>query len=146
MFDSPTTASLQSLLQARWHVDRAITDARNNSVGAWEGNAIFRPHNLHLLYTESGILDLDGMQIETTREYRYVSTGAWAMNVQFTDGRPFHDLDLSSGQCSVEHHCGNDHYRGEFQTGIDNLSIAWRITGPHKDLYINSRYELVERL
>jgi hypothetical protein len=63
--------------------------------------------------------------------------GGWV--VEFADGRPFHRLDLEGGP--VEHLCGADRYAGEYRLrGRDTLDVHWRVTGPGKDLEIETRY------
>jgi hypothetical protein len=61
--------------------------------------------------------------------------------VRFSDGRPFHALDLRDGACAVAHPCGEDRYEGEYRvSGPDELEVRWRVRGPSKDGRIASRY------
>jgi hypothetical protein len=63
--------------------------------------------------------------------------GGW--RVAFADGRPFHPLDLDGGP--VEHRCGEDRYAGSYRLrDADTLDVRWRVTGPAKDLEIETTY------
>jgi len=54
------------------------------------------------------------------------------------DGRPFHPLVLGE---TVEHLCGDDRYDGEYRLRDDDtLEVRWRVTGPQKDLEIETTY------
>jgi hypothetical protein len=65
------------------------------------------------------------------------AAGGWA--VEFPDGRPFHPLDLDGRP--VEHLCGADRYTGAYRLRDDDtLEVRWRVTGPAKDLEIESTY------
>jgi hypothetical protein len=61
--------------------------------------------------------------------------------VQFSDGRPFHDLDLSTGRYVADHPCAADLYRGEFTVRDENRwRTVWRVGGPAKDLVLTTDY------
>jgi hypothetical protein len=48
-------------------------------------------------------------------------------------------LDLDGGE--VEHECGADRYAGTYRLRDDDtLDVRWRVTGPHKDLEIETTY------
>ena len=58
--------------------------------------------------------------------------------VAFADGRPFHPLVLDG---PVEHLCGEDRYAGEYRLlDPDTLAVRWCVTGPAKDLEIETTY------
>ncbi len=62
-------------------------------------------------------------------------------DVRFADGRPFHDLDLSSGRHVADHPCSADLYRGEFTVrDEDHWRTVWRVRGPAKDLVLTTDY------
>lgn len=57
------------------------------------------------------------------------------------DGRPFHDLDLTTGHHVAEHPCAADLYRGEFTVhDEDHWRTVWRVGGPAKDLVLTTDY------
>jgi hypothetical protein len=126
-------------LTGSWLVVRVIHDRRLLSMTAWTGTAVFSPSDDGVHYVEEGTLELDGTTLATSRSYIYRPKSARNMDVFFDDGRPFHDLDLSSGEWFPEHFCGDDVYSGEFYVVDDNtLTIIWNVTGPTKDVRIES--------
>jgi len=53
--------------------------------------------------------------------------------VRFADGRPFHRLDLSSGEADIAHHCADDRYLGRYRVAdVDCFTVRWQVTGPRK--------------
>ncbi|MFD1662173.1 DUF6314 family protein [Streptomyces caeni] len=61
--------------------------------------------------------------------------------VRFADGRPFHDLDLTTGHQVAEHPCAADLYRGGFTVyDADRRRTVWRVGGPAKDLVLTTGY------
>ena len=61
--------------------------------------------------------------------------------MRFADGRPFHDLDLTSGRHVADHPCSADLYRGEFTVrDADHWRTVWRVGGPAKDLVLRTDY------
>jgi hypothetical protein len=84
---------------------------------------------------------LGDYQGHAERRYRFRFTGPWRAAVGFADGRPFHELQLCAGETAVEHLCGNDLYRGRYRLAGDHRwRLAWRITGPRKDLSLDTAY------
>ena len=64
-----------------------------------------------------------------------------AAEVRFADGRPFHDLDLTSGWYVTYHPCAADLYRGEFTArDADHWRTVWHVGGPAKDLVLTTDY------
>ena len=89
-----------------------------------------------LLYSELGELRRAGAPPTSTRAAaRWMSVPGVpsAARVAFDDGRPFHALDLASGECTVTHACSPDDYVGRFSAGEAALTIVWHVTGPAKD-------------
>ena len=67
--------------------------------------------------------------------YAAVRGAPSAAAVAFPDGRPFHDLDLATGDSGeIAHACAPDAYAGRVvATGAHTLTVEWRVTGPAKD-------------
>ncbi len=135
-----TAPELTGWLRGEWTVTRVI----NHGAGHFEGRACFADDPGSpgaTIWHEHGRLRFgahDGTA-ERTLRIAPATDGAW--QVRFADDRPFHPLDLASGD-DVTHLCGADTYRGRYAVeGPDRFTVTWRITGPRKDDLIVSVYE-----
>lgn len=134
-------AELRGYLAGTWMVSRLIDDRRACTRGSFLGWAWFSEGDGGLDYRERGQMLLPGYRGTATQGYRYRFTAAGRAAVSFSDGRFFHDLDLSEGSWEAEHLCSQDLYRGRFAAqGGDHWSVAWRVTGPRKHLLLASRF------
>lgn len=62
------------------------------------------------------------------------------LSVAFDDGRPLADFDVSTGEGSARHACGDDLYDGTVSFGDKNgWTWTWRVQGPRKDYVMRSR-------
>jgi len=90
-----------------------------------------------LRWTEHGHLRFGAHDGPAARRLAIVPAGSGWL-VEFADGRPFHPLVLDR---PVEHLCGGDRYDGEYRLlDPDTLVVRWRVTGPAKDLEIETTY------
>lgn len=133
---------LKQFLCGSWSVDRLIIDHARTTIGRLEGKATFRPSGPGLLYEETGTLVLGGHRGQAAQTYRYdFRDGNRRALVRFRDGRPFHDLDLSSGQDREHHRCPPDLYEGVFLAlGPAAWRTEWKVTGPRKDYDLVTMY------
>jgi hypothetical protein len=124
-------------------VERRLHDRRSGRAGDFTGTATFAPDGSGLRWHESGRLRFGGHDGPAGRTLAIVPAGGgWA--VAFADGRPFHPLDLEGGP--VEHLCGADRYAGAYRLRDgDTLDVRWHVTGPGKDLEIETTYRRVLR-
>jgi Family of unknown function (DUF6314) len=118
-------------------VRRRLLDHRSGEAGEFAGSATFTPAGAGLRWTEEGRLRFGPHEGPAGRRLAIVpAAGGWL--VEFADGRPFHPLVLGE---PVEHACGDDRYAGEYRLpDPDTLEVRWRVTGPAKDLEIESTY------
>lgn len=137
---------LRTFLQGEWNLERRVQDRRAGQDGALTGAATFAAAGSELLYREEGRLVIgehanpvyEGPALQS---YRYAFLEPARATVSFNDGRFFHDLDLSSGAWACTHLCDADRYDGDFSAlGRDALCVVWTVTGPRKDLVLDSRY------
>ena len=138
---------LLGYLEGNWILSRTINDLRLNMPGAMTGRAeMSRRVALEgypsLTYREEGELRF-GDYLETVfRFYDFSFPELHKAIVHFTDGRLFHELDLSSGFCEAEHLCGGDIYRGRFRVQSSDVWLSnWFISGPSKELVLDNRYQ-----
>ena len=105
------------------------------------GSAVFCLDGADLLYREQGRLTIGDHDGSALQAYRYRFPAPAQAAVHFSDGRFFHDLDLSQGRWSCTHLCDPDRYDGEITAlGEDSLRVVWQVSGPRKDLTLDSTY------
>ena len=135
-------ADLKEFLLGSWNMDRLVIDHARTTIGRLEGKVTFRPFGPNLLYEETGTLILGEHRGDAGQTYRYdFPDGDRRALVRFRDGRPFHDLDLSSGQDRPHHWCPPDLYEGVvLALGPAAWSTEWKVTGPRKDYDLVTTY------
>ncbi|MGW1269907.1 DUF6314 family protein [Streptomyces sp. NPDC002491] len=98
-----------------------------------------------LLHEECGTFVWLGVARPAARTLRFLpGSRPGTADVRFADGRPFHDLDLTTGRHVADHPCSADLYRGEFTVrDADRWRSVWRVAGPAKDLLLVTDYARV---
>ncbi|GGM00498.1 hypothetical protein GCM10010129_50010 [Streptomyces fumigatiscleroticus] len=130
-------------LAGRWRVERTVRDLAGGDEGVFTGSTLFSAvQDGGLLHVESGGFTWRGVTRPAGRTLRFLPGGApGTADVRFADGRPFHDLDLSTGRHVADHPCAADLYRGEFTVlDADHWRTVWRVGGPAKDLVLTTAY------
>ncbi|NUP18068.1 MAG: hypothetical protein HOZ81_18660 [Streptomyces sp.] len=130
-------------LAGSWQVGRTVRDLASGTEGEFSGTTVFgRLDDGGLLHHESGTFLWQGVRRPAERTLRFLPGDTrGTADVRFTDGRPFHDLDLTSGRYTADHPCSADLYRGEFTVlGEDHWRTVWRVRGPAKDLVLTTDY------
>jgi hypothetical protein len=138
-------ADASGYLAGRWAVERTVDDRRIGRTGSFAGTALFRsadgPVGGLLLHEEEGSLRWDGGTFPSSRTLRLLPRGDGTAEVEFADGRPFHDLDLRGGSWNTVHPCAPDRYEGTFAVlSADEWHLEWQVTGPAKDQVLRSVY------
>ncbi|WP_406328653.1 DUF6314 family protein [Streptomyces sp. NBC_00203] len=138
-------------LAGSWRVERAVRDLASDAEGRFTGTTVFGPledpEDAGLLHHESGTFVWQGVARPAERTLRFLRGPASGTTlVEFSDGRYFHDLDLSNGRHIADHPCSADLYRGEFTVYTeDRWRTVWRVGGPAKDLVLTTDYARVRR-
>ncbi|MGW1587476.1 DUF6314 family protein [Streptomyces sp. NPDC002386] len=130
-------------LAGRWRVERSVRDLAGGDEGHFAGVTVFGPlDGGGLLHEESGEFTWRGVPRPATRTLRFLpGREPGTADVRFADGRPFHELDLTSGRYVAGHPCAADFYRGEFTvTDADRWRTVWLVGGPAKDLVLTTDY------
>ncbi|NUO42701.1 MAG: hypothetical protein HOV73_05190 [Streptomyces sp.] len=130
-------------LAGSWRVVRSVRDLASGAEGEFSGTTVFSPlEGGGLLHHESGTFTWQGVPRPAERTLRFLpGPGPGTADVRFADGRPFHDLDLTTGRHVTDHPCSADLYRGEFSVlDADHWRTAWRVGGPAKDLVLTTDY------
>lgn len=137
-------SDLKAFLQGNWKLERGLEDALRDETGALVGEASFVATGGGLDYREEGILSLGDHRGAAHQAYRYDFPALGHAAVSFTDGRFFHDLDLTAGIWICRHRCSDDDYAGEFRAlNADRLQVLWRVKGPRKDMLLDGLYHRV---
>ena len=132
-------------LAGSWRVERSVRDLASGAEGSFSGTTVFEAldDEAGLLHHESGTFVWQGVARPAERTLRFLpgEDGTGRADVRFEDGRPFHDLDLTSGRHVADHPCAADVYRGEFTVrDADHWRTVWRVGGPAKDLVLTTDY------
>ncbi|MDH6491689.1 DUF6314 family protein [Streptomyces sp. SAI-127] len=144
-------ADVLAYLSGNWRTERTVRDLASGDEGEFSGTTAFGrledggplSEDGGLLSQESGIFVWQGVPRPAERTLRYLPGGTpGAADVRFSDGRPFHDLDLTTGHHVADHPCAADLYRGEFSVlDVDHWRTVWRVGGPAKDLVLTTDYK-----
>ena len=138
---------LFSYLQGNWNLSRTINDLYQNMSGVMSGRVELVKRtdidgNPSLAYREEGELRFGDYQETVFRFYDFSFPSKRKAVVHFTDGRIFHELDLSTGFWEPEHLCEKDMYRGRFRIeSRDTWQSNWFISGPTKELVLDNFYQ-----
>jgi hypothetical protein len=130
-------------LAGSWRVERSVRDLASGDTGRFCGATVFSPlEGGGLLHHESGTFVWQGVPRPAERMLRFLpGSSPGTADVRFSDGRPFHDLDLRTGHHIADHPCAADLYRGEFTVrDEDHWRTVWRVRGPAKDLVLTTDY------
>lgn len=134
-------SDLKEFLKGVWWLRRKLHDQRSSEHGQLIGSAVFSVDGASLHYSEKGRLAIGAHAGPAEQSYRYVFPSAGQAAVHFRDGRFFHDLDLTGGAWDCVHLCDPDRYEGAFTAlDADSWRVVWRVTGPRKDLILDSSY------
>jgi hypothetical protein len=134
---------LLGYLAGSWRTERTVRDLASGDEGRFSGTTAFgRLESGGLLSQESGVFVWQDVPRPAERTLRFLPGGTpGAADVRFSDGRPFHQLDLTSGHHVADHPCAADLYRGEFTVlDADHWRTVWRVGGPAKDLVLTTDY------
>ncbi|MFD8549571.1 DUF6314 family protein [Streptomyces sp. NPDC059649] len=133
-------------LSGRWSIERTVHDLWTGTEGRFHGTADFRPDPAGgaLLHMEEGELTWDGTAYPASRTLRLRPRPDGGAAIDFADGRPFHDLDLTTGRWTAVHPCAEDRYEGTFTVrSADEWHLEWRVTGPAKRQLLRTVYRRV---
>ncbi|MET8978486.1 DUF6314 family protein [Streptomyces sp. NPDC004539] len=137
-------ADVLEYLAGEWEAERGVRDLGSGEEGGFTGTTVFRPREegAGLLHLESGSFTWRGVARPASRTLLFLPGPVpGTADVRFSDGRPFHGLDLTTGHHLAEHPCAADLYRGEFCVlDADHWHTVWRVGGPAKDLVLTTRY------
>ncbi|MCZ2402611.1 hypothetical protein IV498_05285 [Paenarthrobacter sp. Z7-10] len=133
-------ADLRSYLLGRWRLERVLRNRGAAVEGTLMGFVLFTADDGGLRQSEQGTMMWPTHSGPASREYLLrQTTEPCALDVLFTDGRPFHRMDLSTGSWSSDHWCAPDDYRVRYDArSRDRLDFEWDVRGPAKNLLLQT--------
>lgn len=140
-------------LRGTWVIARSIEDRRTGTRGSFKGTATLtevpiggdaaleaRAH-----YAEVGELRFGSHSGQARRTLEYRRLDDVTVMIYFANGRPFVDLDLSTGVWQSTHLCGDDrHEIATFVRSGNAMQERWRVQGPmtnYEAVTIHTRVE-----
>ncbi len=127
-------ADTLEFLLGDWAIERVIEDHHAAATVRFSGRASVEATSGGADYREVGQVSSAGHSGPARRSLRLRGRGDGTVAVDFQDGRPFLDLDLSAGYARADHPCRADTYEMVFEVlGPDALLERWRVIGPAKD-------------
>lgn len=137
---------LRAYLLGNWSVDRTMLDRATGSRGTFNGVVRFtETDDGGLRFREEGTVQWNpagGAPFTgpASREYLLKPSATPAtMDMFFPDGHPFHRIGFGGQDNRDQHWCDPDTYRvGYTKLGPDDFRYRWDVTGPAKDLLLES--------
>jgi hypothetical protein len=127
-------ANTLRFLLGDWSIERVIEDHHAASTLRFSGEAVVEPTAAGARYLERGRVSSAAHSGPARRCLEFSERADASVRVDFQDGSPFLDLDLSDGRSSATHPCRADTYEMAFEVlGPNTLLERWRVTGPAKD-------------
>ena len=135
-------SGIRDYFAGSWSYLRLLHDRRRETNGSILGCCVFAAAGRDLFYHESGAMDFAGVRGTAHRSFRYSFPEASRAEVFFADGRPFHSMDLTAGESCFNHSCPPDVYEGSCRLiSPETWQLRWRVTGPKKDLLLETSYQ-----
>lgn len=137
---------LRAYLLGNWTVARTMLDRATGSRGTFTGVVRFtETDDGGLCFREEGIVQWNpagGTPFHgpASREYLLKpSASPETMDMFFSDGRAFHRMGFGVRDHRDQHWCAPDTYRVDYtRLGPDEFRYRWDVTGPAKDLLLES--------
>ena len=144
--DNERCLDLRAYLVGDWSVDRTMLDRATGSRGTFTGVVHFTgTDDGGLRFREEGTVQWNpaGRAPFTgpaSREYLLrPSATPDTLDMYFPDGRPFHRMGFGGQANRDRHWCDPDTYRVVYtRLGPDEFRYRWDVTGPAKDLLLDS--------
>lgn len=132
-------------LTGSWELERTVVDHLARQRAEVRGRAVVTPGppGAAATYTEAGELRLGDYRGPAGRSLQlHAAPGRpGAVELRFTDGRHFVDLDLRTGRFEAVHPCGEDTYRiSTAVVGPGEYEERWVVSGPAKRYEATTRY------
>lgn len=128
----------QSYLEGPWHMIRIIENVRDGVIGEVWGEANFIYDGEGLTCLENGVLRFQGNDFHTGRTSLWRFGEDDRIEVQYEDGRPFHDF-LTRNPISLS--IGDDaRYEISYEFDRETWLSRWHMLGPDANYEMTTRY------
>ncbi|MEM7527566.1 MAG: DUF6314 family protein [Pseudomonadota bacterium] len=129
--------------RGHWAMRRIIENVAEGVIGEFWGEARFDAvpppaEEGMLACREEGVLRFRGHDYHAERGSLWRFPGPGEVEVQYTDGRPFHAFPTKDPV--AEHLCGEDLYRVRYDFGPSAWMSVWEVQGPDKDYQMMTEY------
>ncbi len=132
------SGATQSYFSGEWQMVRIIENVRDGVIGEVWGQARFSPDSAGLICVENGVLRFGGHDFYTGRVSLWRFGEGGHIEVQYEDGRPFHDfLTRDPIVLSID---GDAEYRISYDFDTDTWASNWEMLGPGADYLMSTRY------
>ena len=127
-----------SYLEGPWHLIRIIENVREGVIGEVWGEADFIYDGEGLTCVENGVLRFNGKDYHTGRTSLWRFTEGDRIEVQYEDGRPFHDFLT---QRPIALMIGEDaRYEISYEFDRATWLSRWQMLGPGSKYEMTTRY------
>ena len=128
----------QSYFQGQWQMVRIIENVREGVIGEVWGQAAFVPEAGGLTCLEEGVLRFNGHDFHTDRVSLWRFGPDDHIEVQYEDGRPFHDfLTRDPIALAID---GDAVYEISYEFERLTWLSLWQLTGPGQNYQMTTRY------
>ena len=128
----------QSYLEGPWHMIRIIENVRDGVIGEVWGDAQFLFDGEGLTCLENGVLRFQGADYHTGRTSLWRFDEDDRIEVQYEDGRPFHDF-LTRNPISLMI-ADDARYRISYEFDRETWLSRWQMQGPGANYEMTTRY------
>ncbi len=122
-------------LLGNWTLTRWIEDRQTGLSSRFTGTAMLsETSHGYGWYREVGELCYGDYTGPANRTLKMLRRADSSVVLQFSDGRPYVEVDLSSANWSGHHLCGRDTYEIEIHAQSQEVILEkWRVLGPSKN-------------
>ncbi|MEL7468100.1 MAG: DUF6314 family protein [Pseudomonadota bacterium] len=128
----------QSYLEGPWHMIRIIENVREGVIGEVWGDAEFVFDGEGLTCIENGVLRFQGTDYHTGRVSLWRFRAGDKVDVQYEDGRPFHDF-LTQRPIALKI-AEDARYEISYDFEPKTWLSRWKMLGPNSDYEMTTRY------
>jgi len=128
----------QRYFAGQWQMVRIIENLPEGVIGEVWGQADFVEDGEGLTCVENGVLRFSGRDYHTGRVSLWRFGEGGHIEVQYEDGRPFHDfLTRDPIALSID---GEARYQIAYEFDDDTWTSHWELLGPDADYQMTTRY------
>ncbi|MEM6661293.1 MAG: DUF6314 family protein [Pseudomonadota bacterium] len=133
-----TPHRVQSYFQGQWQMVRIIENVREGVIGEVWGQVNFAADGDGLTCSEDGVLRFQGHDYHTGRISLWRFGPEDHIEVQYEDGRPFHDfLTRDPIALAID---GGARYEISYEFDTETWLSFWQMLGPGANFQMTTRY------